>query len=201
MRMYFSYQNCRKCKADCAEKWIQKPPHDVRVTQASLLRKNANFISAVTAIFCEIYTILPMAKFLFNGEKQINWFTYDITDVKWNRSFSWKHRYNLSARKSKEKPLYNCQFMTNFAIFRSENCRKWVLANRHSRNWELYSSRLHTESYNTPHWSDRHTGFPRILWYVLEERSQIDEREYMVTKEGLLIGPQGAPEGQSAVPP
>ena len=46
---------------------------------------------------------------------------------------------------------------------RSENCRKWVLANRHSRNWELYSSRLHTESYNTPHWSDRHTGFPRIL--------------------------------------
>ena len=32
------------------------------------------------------------------------------------------------------------------------------LANRHSRNWELYSSRLHTESYNTPHWSDRQTG-------------------------------------------
>ena len=46
---------------------------------------------------------------------------------------------------------------------RSENCRQWVLANRHSRNWELYSSRLHTESYNTPHWSDRQTGFPRIL--------------------------------------
>ena len=46
---------------------------------------------------------------------------------------------------------------------RSENCRKWVLANWHSRNWELYSSRLHTESYNTPHWSDRQTGFPRIL--------------------------------------
>ena len=26
-------------------------------------------------------------------------------------------------------------------------------------------------------------------------------REYMVTKEGLLIGPQGLPEDQSAVPP
>ena len=45
---------------------------------------------------------------------------------------------------------------------RSGNCRKWVLTNRHFRNWELYSSRLHTESYNTPHWSDRQTGFPRI---------------------------------------
>ena len=26
-------------------------------------------------------------------------------------------------------------------------------------------------------------------------------REYIVTKEGLLIGPQGLPEDQSAVPP
>ena len=51
-------------------------------------------------------------------------------------------------------------------ITRSENCRKWVLANRHSHNWEQYLSRLHTESYNTPHWSDRQTGFPRILLYA-----------------------------------
>ena len=49
------------------------------------------------------------------------------------------------------------------ALSRSENWRKWVLTNRHSRDWELYSSRLHTESYNTPHWSDRQTVFPRIL--------------------------------------
>ena len=32
----------------------------------------------------------------------------------------------------------------------------------------------------------------RIVWWI---------REYMVTKEGLLIGPQGLPEDQSAVPP
>ena len=60
-----------------------------------------------------------------------------------------------------------------FICLRSENCRKWVLANRHSRNWELYSSRLHMESYNTPHWSDRQTGFSRILWYGLFVRLSV----------------------------
>ena len=68
-------------------------------------------------------------------------------------------------RNFSQHPTYSPYRNHRTSCNRSENCRKWVLANRHSRNWELYSSRLHMESYNTPHWSDRQTGFPRILWY------------------------------------
>ena len=45
--------------------------------------------------------------------------------------------------------------VNNFVGTKSENCRKFVPANRRPPNWKLYSSRLQAESYSGRHWPDR----------------------------------------------
>ena len=42
----------------------------------------------------------------------------------------------------------------NLARHRSENCRKFVPANRRPHNWKMYSSKLQAESYRRRHWPD-----------------------------------------------